>query len=358
MSAEPPPIKGPMTMKSFASSFALGFFGCLAMASHTSAVQVNASPQPDGTASTPYPLISQSLLPVAVEDESEKAKAELTENYYLLYRVTDRLARANGLDNHTWLVTIAPGYKANAFAQAPNQLSLYIGLVDQLRGDLDALACVVGHEMAHHSERHESLSPAEREAIDKELKEEAIAQAQDEIANNRPRGTAANAAQIVGGLFGGWARIGGAVASTVLRRSQQNSQAQVEARTEEIYLAKRVLQDEQWRELDHQHDFAADQLGYKYAVQAGFKRNGCLRAMNVLGELDLAKSESHPAALTRSQKLLSAPTQYPTVELMQAGKAQLSESPSPLSYRFSLEPQQLEISSRFSATDIDSRLPQ
>ncbi len=345
-------------MKSFASSLALSLCGCLAIASHSSAAQVNDSSQTDGTASAPYPLISQSLLPMAVEDESEKAKAELTENYYLLYRVTDRLARANGLDNNPWLVTIAPDYEANAFAQAPNQISIYSGLVASLRGDLDALACVVGHEMAHHSERHESLSPAEREAVDQQLREDAIAQVQDEIANKPSRNAGATAARVLGGIFGGWARVGGAVAGTVLGRGQQNSQAQIEARTEEIYLAKRAEQDEQWRELDHQHDFAADQLGYKYAVQAGFKRNGCLRAMNVLGELDLDKSESHPATSTRSQKLLSAPTQYPTVELMQAGKAQLSESPSPLSYRFNQEPQQLELGSRFSAEDIDSRLPQ
>lgn len=345
-------------MKYLASSLALSLCSCFAMASYTSAAQVNTHPQPDETASAPYPLISQNLLPVTAEDESQNAKAELTENYYLLYRVTDRLARANGLDNHPWRVTIAPDYDANAFAQAPNQLSLYSGLVDQLHGDLDALACVVGHEMAHHSERHESLSTTEREAIDEKLKAEAIAQVQDEIANKPSRGTAANAARIVGGLFGGWARIGGAVAGTVLGRGQQNSQAQIEARTEEIYQAKRAQQDEEWRELDRQYDFAADQLGYKYAVQAGFKRNGCLRAMNVLGELDLAKSESHPAASTRSQKLLSAPTQYPTVELMQAGKAQLAESPWPLSYHFTRDSQQLEINSRFSREDIDSRLPQ
>ncbi len=344
---------------SIASSLTLSLCGCLAIASHATAAQVNASPQRDNTASSaPYPLISQSLLPVTAEDEYQKAKAELPEDYYLLYRVVDRLARANALDNHPWRITLSMDYEANAFAQTPNQLSLYGGLVDQLHGDLDALACVVGHEMAHHSERHESLSTAEREAIDQQLREAAIAEAQDEVTNHRPRGTGANMARVLGGIFGGWARVGGAVAGTVLGRGQQNSQAKVEARAEEIYLANRVQQDEQWRELDHQHDFAADQLGYKYAVQAGFKRTGCLRAMNVLEGLDLEKSESHPTTATRSQKLLSAPTQYPTVELTKAGKVQLADSAAPLSYRFTSDPDQLEINSRFNGEEIDSRFPQ
>lgn len=354
-----------MTIKYVASGLALSLLSGLAIADQTSAAQVNAAqvnaaqttPQVESPA--PFPLISQSLLPETPADTYQTAQSELPEDFYLLYRVVDRLARANALDNHPWQVMVSANYDANAFAQMPNQLALYSGLVDQLRGDLDALACVVGHEMGHHSERHEALNATERAEIDQQLKEEAIADAQAEVTHNRSRGTAANAARIVGGLFGGWARVGGAVAGTVLGRSQQNSQAKLEARAEELYAAKRAQQDEQWQELDHKQDFAADQLGYKYAVQAGFKRTGCLRAMNVLGELELAKGDSHPTTSVRSQKLLSAPTQYPTVELMNAGKAQLAESALPLSYRFNSSPQtQLEINSRFSGEEIDSRFPQ
>jgi hypothetical protein len=40
----------------------------------------------------------------------QAAKAELPEDYYLIYRIVERLARANGLDDLPWRVYIAPEY--------------------------------------------------------------------------------------------------------------------------------------------------------------------------------------------------------------------------------------------------------
>jgi len=63
-------------------------------------------------------------------------------------------ARANGLDETPWRVRVNPRYDINAFASETNLLSIYGGLLDQLAGDNAAIACVVGHEMAHHVHRH------------------------------------------------------------------------------------------------------------------------------------------------------------------------------------------------------------
>lgn len=99
-------------------------------------------------------------LPVGTEtlDEAEsvysEAREELPENLYMLYRIVERIARANNLDHHPWRVVMADDSLINAYATEVNLIIVHYGLLDQMAGDVSALACVVGHEMAHHTERH------------------------------------------------------------------------------------------------------------------------------------------------------------------------------------------------------------
>ncbi|MGB0563573.1 MAG: M48 family metallopeptidase [Spirulinaceae cyanobacterium] len=96
----------------------------------------------------------------AVSDETDaesvyqQAREELPENLYVLYRIVERIARANDLDNHPWRVVMADDSLINAYATEVNLIIVHYGLLDQMAGDVSALACVVGHEMAHHTERH------------------------------------------------------------------------------------------------------------------------------------------------------------------------------------------------------------
>ena len=87
----------------------------------------------------------------------DNAKRELGEPYYSMYRIVDRLARANALDQRPWRVKVESAYDINAFASETNRLSIASGLIDQLAGDSAGLACVMGHEMAHHVHRHIAL---------------------------------------------------------------------------------------------------------------------------------------------------------------------------------------------------------
>ncbi|NEO83284.1 MAG: M48 family metalloprotease [Spirulina sp. SIO3F2] len=90
------------------------------------------------------------------DDESvySEAREELPENLYVLYRIVERIARANNLDRHPWRVVMADDSLINAYATEVNLIIVHYGLLDQMAGDVSALACVVGHEMAHHTERH------------------------------------------------------------------------------------------------------------------------------------------------------------------------------------------------------------
>lgn len=84
----------------------------------------------------------------------EKAEADLPENLYVLYRIVERVARANDLDDKPWRVVIAEDRMINAYATEANLIIVHFGLLDQMAGDSSALACVVSHEMAHHTEQH------------------------------------------------------------------------------------------------------------------------------------------------------------------------------------------------------------
>ncbi|MGB7057285.1 MAG: M48 family metalloprotease, partial [Geitlerinemataceae cyanobacterium] len=91
----------------------------------------------------------------------EKAAAELPENYYIMYRIVERMARANNLDDRPWRVSISPEDDINAFATQANLIHFYEGMIHQVAGDVSALACVVGHEMAHHQLQHIPIGFAE-----------------------------------------------------------------------------------------------------------------------------------------------------------------------------------------------------
>ncbi|NEO87271.1 MAG: M48 family metalloprotease [Spirulina sp. SIO3F2] len=87
-----------------------------------------------------------------------EGEQKLPEDLYLLYRIVDRIARANNLDNEPWRVAIDNERVLNAYASEANLLTIYFGYLDQFAGNVSALACVVAHEMAHHTEQHVSRS--------------------------------------------------------------------------------------------------------------------------------------------------------------------------------------------------------
>ena len=52
-----------------------------------------------------------------------EAREVLGEDYYTLYRIVERLARSNGLDDYPWRVRLNTEYEINAFASELNTLT-------------------------------------------------------------------------------------------------------------------------------------------------------------------------------------------------------------------------------------------
>jgi len=82
-------------------------------------------------------------------------------DFYNVYRVSERIIRANNLDYVNWRIAIRKTEDVNANSSMANLVRINTGLYDSLYGDDDALAFVIAHEMAHlilnHSQRRAEL---------------------------------------------------------------------------------------------------------------------------------------------------------------------------------------------------------
>ena len=179
----------------------------------------------------------------------EKAKRELSDSLYVVYRIVDRIARANGLDQAPWRVVIEDAYEINANQSQINRIRVFNGLLDQTAGDSSALACVIGHELAHSTKRHQARILDE------------VKKLEDEHNQRLKKSLRPNVGQAVIGILTG-------------RRTRKNERKLKEKHQAEL--------NEAVAENRRQHELESDEAGYIYMVTAGFEtRRMCPHARAV-----------------------------------------------------------------------------
>ncbi|WP_204105156.1 MULTISPECIES: M48 family metallopeptidase [Spirulina sp. CCY15215] len=298
----------------------------------------------------------------------EQAKQELPEDYYALYRVLERIARANQLDNLPWRLHVARDYDVNAFATDVNLIAFFNGLLDRIDGDPHAIACVVGHEMAHHTKNHIAVGSAERERILQEFRAEAVAEvtAEEEDLRDDLQGlntgewVTSGAGSIASSLFGGNGGLIGTGINAlggIFRGNRERRIKKAIERIDTIYAEKEAQITEEWQTLNHNQEFEADEIGYTYMMRAGFNPQGCQTVMTVLGRLGITESTTHPATPERVEALNSFATKYPTQALVNEGKANLAASPAPLTYDLSRDRATLRINSQAGSGNFEDVFP-
>lgn len=82
--------------------------------------------------------------------ESTSAKQPYSIDLYNLYRVAEKIIRANNLDYINWRIELYNDTKTfNAYTTSANLVTIYSGLYDSLYNNEDALAFIVSHELSH-----------------------------------------------------------------------------------------------------------------------------------------------------------------------------------------------------------------
>ncbi|MEC4803274.1 MAG: M48 family metallopeptidase [Jaaginema sp. PMC 1079.18] len=223
----------------------------------------------------------------------DQAKAELPDDLYVLYRIVERIARANNLDEHPWRVILANDDEINAYASEANLIVMHFGLLDQTAGDASALACVVAHEMAHHTHQHAAIWTSQVEELREEMQ---------------------------------------------LHDSEENYEE----------FAEKSAEFRRGQELE------ADAWGYRYAATAGFDTSGCLRGFDVLSRLPeaLVESSTHPAVPKRIETLEALMSEQPPENLAGKGELQLRTT-EPLTYNMLEGDRWLRINSKRGGSFVD-----
>ena len=268
----------------------------------------------------------------------KQAEQDLPENYYIIYRIVERIARANGLDETPWRLIATSRDNVNAYATEYNLMVFERGLLDRLEGNASAIACVIAHEMGHHVKQHLGYGPAEQkkailEAIENAEREKLIAE--QDAQTQAILGGAAGAGMRQGGatIGGTGGQVLGALGSILGDASQQQARnieqikAEIEQKAAERYLARLV-------EINHNQEYEADELGYIYSAKAGFKADGCLKTMELLGRSHGSQlgSVSHPAPGDRAKRIQELMVKYPPETLKQEGERRLKIKFQPLGY--------------------------
>ena len=71
-------------------------------------------------------------------------------DYYKVYRIAERIIRANRLDYQPWRIGITrESRELNAFSMSGNYIELYTSAIDSFIDNEDALAMIIGHEIGH-----------------------------------------------------------------------------------------------------------------------------------------------------------------------------------------------------------------
>lgn len=88
------------------------------------------------------------------------------DDFYFIYRVAEKIIRANNLDFVNWRIVVDRTKKFNANSSELNCITLHSGLIDTFKGNDDALAFVIGHEIAHSVLGHQERLSQMKDRVD------------------------------------------------------------------------------------------------------------------------------------------------------------------------------------------------
>ena len=288
----------------------------------------------------------------------ERAKQELDSEFYALYRIVDRIARANEFDDRSWLVTVIP--KSRNTGNTTNLYSIKVdrATLRKLDGDSSGVAYILSREIALRTQNYATLDEKEKQELITKIKEDA----EKEVLGAKKNTFRHNAMRVVGGVITDHLLPGfvGDFAGSVIGSSRNKNRIgrRKQKRIDEIVAKKTKELEQRWIDESRSQEFEIDKIACLATVKAGFEAEGCLRAMAVLAQTN--KVESDTENLTPSERvaaLESVIEKYPLQNLLREGETKIYNT-KPLAYNLSEDGESLKINHSESdsvANDIDRR---
>ncbi|MBD2776443.1 M48 family metallopeptidase [Iningainema tapete] len=283
---------------------------------------------------------------------SSKSNLLAIEDEKPIYPVAEKLIRANGLDDYPWRIKVEEDDDDNAHASNINQVTISKGLLDKLYGDEAGIAFIIGHEIAHNTQRHTYMRTAFEDKLSKQLLVEANAEVQNLIAEEK-RKFSANKNISRGKMCRRPAVVKKTSVSAteyrVLNCQGQLDTDKIERVKLQIFAKKQQEFESAIKKLSRQQEFEADALGYMYMVRAGYDPEGALRVLNLMTRLPYhdADDSTHPSFIDRINAIKELMKKYPVSTLVAEGAIRLRQNPQPLTFDVSNDGESLRINSRF-----------
>lgn len=192
-----------------------------------------------------YKKIKQNLCKRNVDNYNAQAKGE---DYYKVYRVAERIIRANNLDYSNWKIAIYRDSEApNAYSTSTNYIAISTSLYDNFCDNEDALALIIGHEIGH-------------------------------------------------GLLGHQARL-----SYLLKKMTRAKKAISSTKDNSGYVLSYIILERKYLIESKNAEYAADNEGAKLAAKAGYNLDNALEVLNYLNTMEEGSDyrRNHPTAEKR-----------------------------------------------------------
>ena len=267
-----------------------------------------------------------------IENElHQKAKIELSSSFYQIYRITERLLRANKLDEYSWRIAVSTdkNLTKNAYIKDKNLIVLSSDLIDAYMGNISGLAFVISHEIALKTLKNSSKMEKYKEEHDTKTQE----------ADNLPDKN--NIARECYIMFSN---------KTVTSLSS----CMEKIKNDQIGTIKANI-DEDFRTKQNQIEFTTDKQALIYMAKAGFDVNAVTGVLNFTKSINSANSDadllngrmSNIKTVIKSSNLIS---------LKKQGRINIANS-RVLSYEKSTNGRSIRINSRYgSEENIDRAL--
>ncbi len=288
----------------------------------------------------------------------QQAKKELDSDFYALYRIVDRVSRANQFDDRSWVVTVVPRLKNSPVSNNLNSIEIERRALRLLNGDSSGVACIVSREIARRTHNYRTLDETQKQELIAKIKEEA----KEEVLGKKNNTLKHNAMNVVGSVITDHLLPGfiGDFAGSVIgsRRHRRRISRKKQKRIDEIVVRKTQELEQSWIDETRSRELELDKSAYLATVRAGFEAEGCLRAMTILAQSN--KDDVDAGNLTVSQRitaLKNSIAEYPLQKLLREGKTKISHT-QPLAYNLSEDGNSLKVNYSQSdsvANDIDRR---